>query len=40
MSRISRHDGDLPRRSLWQRIKDVALLDVGALSDGKLAESL
>src|SRR5262245_39898883 len=40
MSRISRHESDLPRRSLWQRIKDVALLDLGALSDSRLKTTL
>jgi fused signal recognition particle receptor len=32
--RILRKAGDLPRRSLWQRIKDVALTDVGVLVRG------
>ena len=32
--RIPRKSGDLPRRSLWQRIKDVALADVGVLVRG------
>jgi fused signal recognition particle receptor len=40
MSRIARHAGDLPRRSLWQRIKDVALRDVGTLAEGSLDSSL
>lgn len=31
MTRLFRRSGDLPRRSLWQRIKDIALTDVGAL---------
>ncbi|GMV10299.1 MAG TPA: signal recognition particle-docking protein FtsY [Gemmatimonadaceae bacterium] len=31
MARLFRRSGDLPRRSLWQRIKDIALTDVGAL---------
>ncbi|HXY30981.1 MAG TPA: signal recognition particle-docking protein FtsY [Gemmatimonadaceae bacterium] len=34
MTRILRKADDLPRRSLWQRIKDVALLDVGVLVRG------
>lgn len=34
MSRIVRRAGDLPKRSLWQRIKDVALMDVGVLARG------
>jgi len=40
MSRIARHAGDLPRRSLWQRIKDVALRDVGTIAGGSLDASL
>src|SRR3954471_18686193 len=34
MSRIVRRAGDLPRRSLWQRIKHVALVDVAVLARG------
>lgn len=34
MSRIVRRAGDLARRSLWERIKDVALTDVGVLARG------
>jgi fused signal recognition particle receptor len=34
MSRIVRRAGDLPRRSLWQQIKDVALMDVAVLAKG------
>lgn len=34
MSRLLRKDGDLPRRSLWQKIKDVALTDVTAIARG------
>src|ERR671939_292618 len=32
--RILRRTEDLPRRSLWQRIKDVAMMDVGVLMRG------
>jgi fused signal recognition particle receptor len=32
--RILKVSGDLPKRSLWQRIKDVALADVGVLARG------
>lgn len=32
--RILRKSGDLPKRTLWQRIKDVALTDVGVLVRG------
>ena len=31
---LSRKEGDLPKRSLWQRIKDVALMDVAVVSSG------
>jgi fused signal recognition particle receptor len=34
MSRIVRRAGDLPKRSLWNKIKDVALLDVAVLARG------
>jgi len=34
MSRIVRRAGDLPKRSLWQKIKDVALMDVAVLARG------
>ena len=34
MSRIVRRTGDLPKRSLWDRIKDVALMDVGVIAAG------
>jgi len=34
MSRIVRRAGDVPRRSLWQKIKDVALTDVAVLARG------
>src|SRR5215210_6465482 len=34
MTRIVRRAGDLPKRSLWDRIKDVALLDVGVMARG------
>jgi fused signal recognition particle receptor len=40
MSRIARRAEDLPARSLWQRIKDVALRDVGTLAGGSLDGSL
>jgi fused signal recognition particle receptor len=32
--RILRKSGDLPKRSLWQKIKDVALTDVGVIVRG------
>ncbi|HEU4584157.1 MAG TPA: signal recognition particle receptor subunit alpha, partial [Gemmatimonadaceae bacterium] len=32
--RILRRADDVPRRSLWQKIKDVALMDVGVIARG------
>ena len=32
--RLLRKTGDVPKRSLWQRIKDVALMDVGVIVRG------
>ena len=37
MPRILRRAEDVPRKSLWQRIKDVALMDVGVLVRGGVA---
>ena len=34
MSRIVRRAGDLPKRSLWDKIKDVALMDVAVVARG------
>jgi fused signal recognition particle receptor len=34
MARIMRREGDVSKRSLWQKIKDVALLDVGVIVRG------
>ncbi len=34
MARLVRRSGDVPGRSLWDRIKDVALADVGVLLQG------
>ncbi len=34
MSRLVRRAGDLPRKSLWQRIRDLALADVNVLARG------
>lgn len=34
MSRLLRKEGDLPRRTLWQKIRDVALTDVAAIARG------
>lgn len=38
MPRLLRKAGDLPKRSLWQRIKDVALADVTVLARGGVRE--
>jgi fused signal recognition particle receptor len=43
MSRLFRKEGDAPKKSLWQRIKDVATTDVGVImrggvKDGSLEE--
>lgn len=32
--RLLRKSGDVPKRSLWQKIKDIALMDVGVLARG------
>jgi fused signal recognition particle receptor len=41
MPRLLKRSGDLPRRTLWQRIRDVALADVGAIARGeRIAGSL
>jgi fused signal recognition particle receptor len=34
MSRIVRREGDLPKRSLWDKIRDVALMDVAVIARG------
>ena len=34
MAFLSRKEGDLPRRSLWQKIKDIALTDVAVIARG------
>lgn len=36
--RLLRKTGDTPKRSLWQKIKDVALMDVGVLVRGGVKE--
>jgi len=36
--RLTRKEGDVPKRSLWQRIKDVAMMDVGVLVTGGVKE--
>lgn len=38
MSRIVRRAGDLPKRSLWSRLKDVALMDVAVIARGGVKE--
>jgi fused signal recognition particle receptor len=32
--RLLRKSGDVPKRSLWQKIKDIALMDVAVLASG------
>src|SRR5436305_3914645 len=32
--RLLRKSGDIPKRSLWERIKDIAMMDVGVISRG------
>ena len=39
MARILRRAGDVPVRSLWQRVKDVALTDVAVLARGGVSAS-
>lgn len=34
MARLLKKQGDVPKRSLWQRIKDIAMMDVGVLVRG------
>lgn len=34
MQRLIRREGDVPKRSLWQRIRDVALTDVAVIARG------
>ena len=34
MTRLFKKEGDTPRRSLWQRIKDVAMIDVAVIARG------
>jgi fused signal recognition particle receptor len=38
MAFLSRKQGDVPRRSLWQKIKDVALADVTVLARGGVSK--
>ena len=38
MSRILKRAGDLPKRTLWSRIKDVALMDVAVIARGGVKE--
>ena len=32
--RLLRKQGDVPKRSLWERIKDIAMMDVAVLARG------
>ena len=38
MARIVQRAGDVPKKSLWQRIKDIALTDVGVIARGGVKE--
>ena len=38
MSRIVRRAGDLPKRKLWDRVKDIALMDVAVIARGGVKE--
>ena len=38
MARLFRREGDAPRKSLWQRIKDIATTDVGVIVRGGVKE--
>jgi fused signal recognition particle receptor len=38
MAFLSRKQGDLPKRSLWQKIKDVALIDVTVIARGGVSK--
>lgn len=38
MNRLVQRAGDLPKRGLWERIKDVALMDVAVLARGGVQE--
>ena len=38
MARLFRKEGDVPRKSLWQRIKDIALTDVAVIARGGVSQ--
>lgn len=38
MARLFRREGDVPKKSLWQRIKDIALTDVAVIARGGVSE--
>lgn len=38
MARLFRRDGDAPKKSLWQRLKDIANTDVGVIMRGGVKE--
>jgi len=38
MARLFQRAGDVPKKSLWQRIKDIALTDVGVIAQGGVKE--
>lgn len=38
MARLFRREGDVPKKSLWQRIKDIALTDVAVIARGGVSQ--
>src|SRR5262249_11972764 len=38
LMRLLRKTGDVPKRSLWQRVKDIALMDVAVLARGGVSQ--
>src|SRR3954467_3997033 len=38
MGRLFRKEGDVPKKSLWQRIKDIALTDVAVIARGGVSQ--
>ena len=38
MARLFRKEGDVPKKSLWQRIKDIALTDVAVIARGGVSQ--
>ena len=38
MARLFQKAGDVPKKSLWQKIKDIALTDVAVIARGGVSE--